>query len=184
MQLADQIRAYQPFNEQEAHDKEVILRYLAEHDGCFERSDRIAHFTASVWAVNPTRTKALMVYHNLYRAWSWIGGHSDGEQDQRKVALRELKEETGVKNPRPVSDEIFSLEILTVDGHIKRGEYVPSHLHLNVTYLVEVDEEEILLIKPDENSGVKWMDVTDIAQLTEEPWMTERIYKKLIAKTY
>ena len=184
MGLMEALKTYEPFNEQEEHDKAVMIRYLEEHDGCFERSDRIAHFTASVWAVNPSRTKALMVYHNLYKAWSWIGGHSDGERDQCKVALRELMEETGVKNPHLVSNEIFSLEILTVDGHVKRGEYVPSHLHLNVTYLVEVEESEILAIKPDENSGVKWMAVADIAKLAEEPWMTERIYRKLIAKTY
>lgn len=182
MGLLEELRAYTPANEQEKADREVMIRYLAEHDGCFERSDRIAHFTASVWAVNPQRTKALMVYHNLYKAWSWIGGHSDGDRDQRRVALRELTEETGVQNPRLVGDGIFSLEILTVDGHIKRGAYVPSHLHLNVTYLVEVDEREELRVKPDENSGVKWMSLTDIAALDAEPWMTERIYKKLIAR--
>ena len=40
----------------------------------------------------------------------------------------------------------LSLEILTVDGHEKRGVYVPSHLHLNVTYLLEADEAEVLRI--------------------------------------
>ena len=43
-----------------------------------------------------------------------------------------------MKNAVPVSNEIFSLEILTVNGHFKKGIYVPSHLHLNVTYLVQV----------------------------------------------
>lgn len=37
-----------------------------------------------------------------------------------------------------------------------RGAYVPSHLHLNVTYLLEADEEERLRLKEDENSGVAW----------------------------
>lgn len=52
--------------------------------------------------------------------------------------------------------DIFSLEVLAVDGHFKKGEYISSHLHLNVTYLLESDEEETLYKKEDENSSVKW----------------------------
>ena len=183
MGLLEELKSYVPANEQEERDRAVMLRYLAAHRDCLERKNQVAHFTVSIWTVDPGRTKALMVYHNLYDAWSWIGGHADGEKDLRKVALRELREETGVKNARLVSEEIFSLEILTVDGHVKRGEYVPSHLHLNVTYLAQADEDETLVIKPDENSGVRWMDFSEIAGLTAEPWMTERIYKKLISKS-
>ena len=70
-----------------------------------------------------------------------------------KVALKEVEEEAGIKNVRAVSEDIFSLEILTVDAHIRRGEYVPSHLHLNVTYLLEADDNEAVHIKEDENTG-------------------------------
>jgi 8-oxo-dGTP pyrophosphatase MutT (NUDIX family) len=40
------------------------------------------------------------------------------------VALREVKEESGVV-ARPVTEQIYSAEILTVDGHEKHGKYVP-----------------------------------------------------------
>lgn len=182
MGLREELSSYVPVNEQERRDKEVMLRYFETHKDCLERKDQVAHFTVSIWTVNPARTKALMVYHNIYDAWAWIGGHADGEEDLRKVALRELTEETGVRNPRLVGDGIFSLETLTVDGHIKRGAYVPSHLHLNVTYLAEADESEELTVKPDENSGVKWFSLSDIEEMTAEPWMTEHVYKKLIAR--
>ena len=39
-----------------------------------------------------------MIYHNIYKSWSWTGGHADGDSDLLNVAIRELKEETGVKN--------------------------------------------------------------------------------------
>ena len=77
---------------------------------------------------------------------------------------------------------IFSIEILTVDGHIKRGKYVPSHLHLNVTYLLEADEAEVLHIKQDENSGVAWFTLEEALEKCSEPWMIEWIYKKLNEK--
>ena len=182
MELYQQIRDYLPYNEQEEQDKEMILRFMEQTKDCLERTNKTAHFSASLWVVNPERTKVLMVYHNIYHSWSWIGGHADGEEDLAAVALRELFEETGVKNAQLVSDKIFSLESLTVDGHEKRERYVPSHLHLNVTYLAVAYEEEVLVVNPDENSGVQWFETEAALAACEEKWMVELIYRKLVDK--
>jgi len=181
-QLIQEIKNYRPCNAQEMADQKVMLDFIEKNADCLLRENRIAHFTASIWTVNRQRTKTLMVYHNIYDSWSWIGGHADGEEDLKSVALRELYEETGVKNARLVSKDIFSLEVLTVDGHVKRGEYVPSHLHLNVTYLAEADEEEALRVKADENKGVRWFFNEDALNASTEKWFVENVYKKLIEK--
>ena len=122
------------------------------------------------------------VYHNIYNSWSWLGGHADGETDLLAVALREVKEEAGISHVSPVSEEIFSLESLTVDGHVKKGKYVSSHLHLNVTYLLEADSEEAVSIKADENSGVAWFSPEEALKKSTEPWFVEHVYSKLIEK--
>lgn len=179
MKIVEEIKAYAPCCEQEARDKAVILDYLAKNPDAFYRSDPIAHMTASAWIVNRERTKVLMVYHRIYDSWSWTGGHADGEKDLLAVALREAREETGLRKVRAVSEEIYSLEVLTVDGHEKRGEYVASHLHLNVTYLLEADESEELRVCEEENSGVKWFTLDAALAASTEPWFVERIYKKL-----
>ena len=184
MALIDDIRAYEPFNEQEAVDRLVILRALADDPHVFDRSAP-AHMACSIWTVDPAKQRTLMVYHNLYDSWSWIGGHADGERDLARVALRELEEETGVAGARLVPcgpGGIFSLEVLTVDGHEKRGRCVGSHLHLNVTYLAVASPEEPLRVKPDENSGVRWVDLDDVCAVSTEPWIADRIYRKLIEK--
>lgn len=93
MGLLDNIKNYRPMNEQEEHDKEQMLRFMKFNENYLERENQIAHFTASMWTVNKSHTKTLMVYHNLYDSWSWIGGHADGEEDLCAVALRELQEE-------------------------------------------------------------------------------------------
>ena len=127
--LIEKIENYKPFNEQEEKDKPLILDWIRNNENAFTREKTIAHITVSAWVVNKDRSKVLMVYHNIYNSWSWLGGHADGETDLLSVALREVREEAGISNVQPVSEEIFSLEALTVDGHIKKGKYVSSHLH-------------------------------------------------------
>ena len=182
MKIVEEIKKYRPCNEQEQRDKAVILAFLENNEDAFLRSNLLAHMTASSWIVNPERTKTLMVYHNIYDSWSWTGGHADGETDLLSVALREAREETGIAHVRPVSPEIFSLEVLTVDGHEKRGAYVPSHLHMNVTYLLEAEESDTLHICREENSGVAWFSLEEALKASTEPWFVERIYKKLNGK--
>ena len=96
MSLYELIKNYRPVNEQEACDKEQMLLFMEKYQDYLSRDNQIAHFTASIWTVNKERTKTLMVYHNLYDSWAWIGGHADGEEDLCAVAMRELQEETGL----------------------------------------------------------------------------------------
>lgn len=182
MSLYEEIARYRPSNEQEARDQKQMLLFIEQNDNYLLRENELAHFTASVWMVNPEHTKTLMAYHNIYDSWAWIGGHADGEEDLCAVAMRELTEETGVQHARLVSRDIFSLETLTVNGHVKRGQYVPSHLHMNVTYLAQADESEQLTVKADENQAVRWLTFDEALAASTEPWMVERIYKKLISK--
>ena len=176
------IEHYTPFNEQEETDKQLILNWIRNNTNAFSRENTVAHMTASAWVVNQDKSKILMVYHNIYNSWSWLGGHADGETDLLAVALREVKEEAGISHVSPVSEEIFSLESLTVDGHVKKGKYVSSHLHLNVTYLLEADFEEAVSIKADENSGVAWFSPEEALKKSTEPWFVEHVYSKLIEK--
>lgn len=181
-ELINQIEDYKPFNEQEKMDKLLLLNWIRNNDNAFSRENTVAHMTASAWVVNKDRSKVLMVYHNIYNSWSWLGGHADGETDLLSVALREVKEEAGITNVKPVSEEIFSLESLTVDGHVKKGNYISSHLHLNVTYLLEADSDEAVSIKADENSGVAWFSQEKALEKSTEPWFVANVYSKLLEK--
>ena len=93
---------------------------MEQADHILTRDNRNAHITVSAWIMDRDRKKVLMAYHNLYQSWAWLGGHADGDADLKAVALKEIREESGLESVRFVTEDIFSLEILTVDGHEKR----------------------------------------------------------------
>ncbi len=181
--LINDIIAYTPYNEQEEKDKDIILSCLRDYPDIFTRDNKIAHMTASCWILDKERQHVLMCYHNIYQSWSWLGGHADGEEDLLAVSIKEAEEESSLKNVTPITDKILSLEVLTVDGHQKRGEYVSSHLHLNVTYLLTADIHDSIHSKADENSGVRWFTFDEALKASSEPWFVEHIYPKLIEKS-
>jgi len=180
--LTEEIRQYKPYNEQEAKDQSLLLELLGQVPDLFYRANLSNHMTASAWVVNPSFTHILMAYHRIYDSWAWLGGHADGEEDLLKVAIREVQEESGIHQVVPVLTDLFSLEILTVDGHEKNGSYVPSHLHLNITYLLMADDKETPHSKPDENKAVAWFPIETVIEQSSEPWFRERIYSKLNKK--
>ncbi len=180
-QLYAVIEAFSPWNEQEKVDRVQMMELIKKRPRILTREDSLVHFTASAWVMNPKRDKALMVYHNIYQAWSWVGGHADGEGDLFSVACRELAEETGVTDALPIQKAPVSLEFIGVHAHEKRGRYVAPHVHLNLTYFFEAAEDVPLRIKADENSGVMWRSVKDILADHTEPHML-MIYKKLLEK--
>lgn len=186
------IESYKAADEREAEDISVILELAGLNlpgGGLLFRQCRAAHMTASSMIFNQKRDKVLMVYHHIYQSYSWTGGHSDGEPDFLKTAIKEAKEETGIKtlklmrfDDRAPQFQVASIDILPVNTHKKNGAYVSAHLHLNVTYLFEADENEALVIKPDENSDVCWLPAD-----TLDKWVTEKemmpIYEKLIKRS-
>ena len=178
MNLRECLEKFVPFNEQEECDKELMLDYIDTFDDVLTRDNKMCHFTASNWIVNKDKTKVLMIYHNIYNSWAWTGGHADGDGDLLHVAKKEAEEETGLDDLKLLSDGIYGIQVLTVDPHIKRGKYVPSHVHLDCCFLFEADEEEMIRIKEDENSGVKWIDINEACIVTNEEKM-KPIYKKL-----
>ena len=179
--LYNEIFSFVPYDEREKIDKQVMLDYIKNNEDVLTRNNKIVHFTVSAWIVNKERTKVLMIYHNTYDSWSWIGCHADGDDDLLHVALKETEEETGVTNLKLLVDGIYGLNVITVENHIKRGNIVNSHLHFDVEYLFEADENVSVRIKEDENSGVKWINLDEVDKYSSEEKM-KPIYKRLTEK--
>lgn len=186
MNYIQELKAYHPRNAQEEADREMILSYIETFpDTILTRENRFAHMTAASMIFNENRDRVLMIYHNIFRSWSWTGGHADGDTDMLYVAEKEAKEETGIRHLRVLKTEpgkysLAAVDVLPVWGHVKRGKYVSAHLHLNLSYLFEADEAEALHIKEDENSQVGWIPVAGLREKVTEPDMIP-VYEKLIS---
>ena len=182
MKYIEDIKRYIPLDEQEKNDKKIILDFIENNENILLRENEVAHITSSGFIVNKNRDKCLMIHHNIYNSWAWTGGHADGDGDLLHVAIKEAKEETNIDEVKPISNEIASIDILSVNGHIKRGKYVSTHLHLSIAYLLEANENQHIEAKLDENSGVKWIDNDKVLDMVSEEHM-KYLYQKLINKS-
>ena len=131
--------------------------------------------------VNKEHTKVLCIYHNIYKSWGWVGGHADGDDDMFYVAQKETKEETSLAKFDVVSEVPISIEILPVKSHVRKGKYVPCHVHFNITYLFEANEDDAIHILEDENSNIGWLRFDELISKSDEPYMIP-IYEKIIEK--
>lgn len=179
--LLRQLTLYECANEQEQEDRQVMIECIGVFPNLFTRENKVTHFVTMAVVLNETMDKVLMVYHNIFSDWTLPGGHADGDVDLLRVAEKEVMEETGIKHLTPISEKIFSVDILPVMGHMKKGQYVSAHTHLTVSYLFTANERETVRVKPDENSEVRWMPLSEIECAVKEEHM-KNIYLKMIEK--
>ncbi|MDR2976460.1 MAG: NUDIX hydrolase [Streptococcaceae bacterium] len=172
---------YQPQGEQEISDLKIFKSHAADPVS-FTR-EPLAHFTASAIVVNRTHNKILGIFHKIYQSWGWLGGHADGETDLLAVARREVEEESGLSRLTVLLDgQPISIEDLTVAGHVHRTRgYVSAHLHLNVTFLFEADESDLLHKNEAETDGIAWIPIDEFVEKSTEPEM-KRVYTKIISR--
>ena len=176
----EKLKKYVPFNSQEEGDKNYFIK--SEQKGqILTRENENCHLTASAFIINKKHNKVLSVFHNIYNSWSLPGGHADGIDDMLFVAKKEVVEETGIKNFELLKKTPISIDSLTTDSHFKNNKFVPAHIHLNICFLFEADENQKLSVKPDENKSVKWMSFEELISGAWEPQM-KKVYKKITEK--
>lgn len=180
-ELRSEIEMYLPYNEQEEKDQTLMLHYLDTFgEKSLVRECVQGHFTASAFVFNKAHTKVLMCEHIIDKSLAWLGGHADGMVDLLKRVKMEINEESGITRYAPMSKEIAALTAIAIPGHIKNQKYVSSHIHLDVAYIFEADEEETLVHQEEENEGVRWVTFEELRAQVSDTWKTKYTYEKLI----
>lgn len=145
------------------------------------RENTYGHFTASAFIINSSFDKVLLAHHKKLGKWLQLGGHADGEEDLRKVALTEAQEESGLKHfmfwsPNRISPDLNSF-IFDIDVHeIPAYKKDPPHLHFDLRFLLIADDQEKLLCS-DESNELSWFSLNSAQQTCEEKSMQRAFLK-------
>jgi 8-oxo-dGTP pyrophosphatase MutT (NUDIX family) len=120
------------------------------------------HFTASALVVHPESRRVLLRWHQRQRMWLQVGGHADpGESDPLAIALREAREETGLRHLVPWPDAA-SQHVVVCSVAPGKGE--PAHEHADVRYFFAAPDPD--LARPENpDAPLRWLTVSHARDL-------------------
>ncbi len=157
--LKSQLEKYRTPYEEESVFIDSFLE-LTDDPLAYKRERIEGHFTASAWIVNKRRTHTLLTLHRKLGRWLQLGGHADGDENLIDVAMKEAREESGLKSLVLVDSTIFDL-----DKHIiPERPHVPEHFHYDVRYILEADINEPLQIS-DESISLAWITFDSVVDM-------------------
>jgi len=136
-------------------------RLVDEQRGCFERSCWVGHITGSAWLVNPAGTHVLLTHHRKLGRWLQLGGHSDGDPDTLRVALKEAQEESGLE-VRALIETVFDLDVHEIPARGKD----PAHHHFDVRFALVADHEQFAV--SEESLELAWVSVDGLEAYSRE----------------
>ena len=150
--IIELLKKYVSCYEEEIKFKDEMLFFIQKHENCFDRSLDEGHITASAWLINKDNSKALLMHHAKLNSWFQLGGHCDGESNVLAVAIKEVQEESGIKNIESVQSEIFDIDIHIIPENSKQK----AHFHYDVRFLLRVFSDEKIQ-KNHESKELRWI---------------------------
>ena len=162
---------------EESATADRFRQLLVDEGRCFDRDYWVGHITGSAWVVNPAQTHVLLTHHKKLDIWVQLGGHSDGDADTVRVAQKEAEEEGGV----PVSlinEQIFDLDI----HEIPARKDDPAHYHFDVRFAFRAAHGDFVV--SDESHQLAWVEIADLAALTQEKSMLRMARKWRLQNAY
>ncbi len=147
-----------PFGDKEAEMIHRTIEFVEMYDNPMDQKLEVGHLTGSAWIVNLERTKALFTHHTKLGMWLQLGGHAElSDTTIRDTATREAMEESGLGSVKLLTDDILSVDIHSIPAR----KSIPEHLHYDIQFLFEADENESLAITA-ESKDLKWIAFEDI----------------------
>ncbi|EKE26195.1 MAG: NUDIX hydrolase [uncultured bacterium (gcode 4)] len=160
-------------------DKQILKNFKSFIDNekkCFSRSLKAGHITGSAWIVDKSRSYGLFAHHRKLNKWLQLGGHADDDIDVFAVALKEAKEESGLKNITALSDQIFDIDIHSV------WEKDSCHYHYDVRFIFQADLLDKLIVSHESND-LAWISFNDLNKFISE-YSVLKMYDKMKILNY
>lgn len=132
------------------------IEFVEQNPRCFERSLAIGHVTASGWVVSPDRQHVLLMHHRKLNRWFQPGGHCDGDPNVLGVAMKEVREETGIR-AMPVRVAIFDVDVHLIPATTQEG----AHYHYDIRFQLEADPTHEVAYNH-EAREVRWVPIEEV----------------------
>lgn len=171
MDLLELLKRYKPLDAADAHQASRIQKFVESDPHCFERTNPIGHITGSAWIVDPSGERVLLTHHKKLNKWLQLGGHADGEKDIFAVALREAREESNLDELKPVTQEIFDLDVHVIPPYGSD----PQHEHFDIRFAVKAGSTNVRA--SDESRDLAWVPIADLARFTSEESLLRMAHK-------
>jgi 8-oxo-dGTP pyrophosphatase MutT (NUDIX family) len=152
-----------------------VLEFLDNHRNFWQRDNSYGHITSSAWVVNEARDKVLMTHHKKLDIWIQLGGHIEAEDNTIYEACeRELREESGLKDFKLLSDEIFDIDVHKFPASANG---FPEHFHLDIRLLFQASSEEEINFDVLESNEVAWIPIKEV-----EKYQNARSVMRMVEK--
>lgn len=112
------------------------------------------HFCASVFVIEPSTKKLLLVFHKKFHKWVQPGGHIEENETPEETALREVYEETGLKI-QLLGDRFPREDDFIRPLGIQKNRNLLGDMHIDIIYAAIPVSEEVILNK-EESMGIGW----------------------------
>lgn len=165
-----------------------IGQFAEAHADCFERTCLPGHITGSALVVSKDLNAVLLTLHKKLGVWLQLGGHSDGDAQPHRVAMREALEESGLKGldflayehvfgGGPLRQDTAHPLPFDLDCHvIPARKTEPAHIHYDIRYVIVANQEEPIVIS-EESQDLRWFSLTEARTVTAEPSMLRQFAK-------
>ncbi len=163
--LLAQLEQHQTAFPEEAAFRRQVIDFVLRNDAFWQRTTLEGHITGSAWVLSPDGLSVLLIHHKKLNRWLQPGGHVDETDDTvADTALRELVEETGLKEVRLSKQQLFDVDVHEIPA---RG-HEPAHLHLDLRYRFQAGKME-LAADFSEVDNIQWVPLTSlVAEGTEQ----------------
>lgn len=171
-ELLRQLRAHHPSDERESAMLQRIIDFVRDNDRCFDRRLSGGHLTGSAWMVDADRSHALLTHHARLDIWAQLGGHVEDDPDMLNAAWREAREESGLDSVRPISDQIFDVDVHAIPANPKEA----AHFHYDIRFMFEADRDAELAMTA-ESKSLRWIALDNISEITQEESILRMVRK-------
>ena len=154
----------------EIERQQELIKFLNNHkeEQITDWNNFDGHVVAGGFIYAKDEQKFLVLHHKDLNMFLYPGGHIDKEdKNPLEASIREINEETGLKNIIEFTISNNELVPIDIDTHLidyNRRLDLPEHYHFEFRYLYVVDKIKNINVDSNESSEYRWISVEELKQ--------------------